>query len=441
MKDTNPKIITILTLSAMILASIVISETPAQNVSSRPAGDSIKVWFHQSKSILDPELNYNGSHLERAIKRVKESLSSDSALRFASIRVIGSASPEGSVDINRRLSHNRADAIFQYFADRISLPDSITEHEFLGRDWNGLRDLVATDPMVPSRSEVLETLDNIIATDQRTGKDTDDNLKKIKSVGGGKPYQYLYRYLFPKLRYSRLYITYSYLYPERLLPKMSPSAIPLIARPEGTIDLDYILAGEEKSCHPFYMGVKTNLLYDVLALPSIGVEFYVGKNWSVVGNWTYGWWDRDRTHRYWRAYGGDIAIRKWFGKAADIKPLTGHHIGVYAGVVTYDFEFGGKGYMGGLPDKTLWDRCNYMAGIEYGYSLPIARRLNLDFTIGIGYLGGKLIEYRPKDEIYIWQKTKNFNWVGPTKAEVSLVWLIGCDNYNRKSIARKGGEL
>ena len=26
---------------------------------------------------------------------------------------------------------------------------------------------------------------------------------------------------------------------------------------------------------------------------------------------------------------------------------------------------------------------------------------------------------------------KHLNYFGPTKLEVSLVWLIGCDNYNR----------
>ena len=92
--------------------------------------------------------------------------------------------------------------------------------------------------------------------------------------------------------------------------------------------------------------------------------------------------------------------------------------------------------MGGMPGRNLWDRCNWMAGIEYGYSLPIARRLNLDFTLGLGYLEGKLIEYVPEDNHYVWQKTKKLHWFGPTKAEISLVWLIGCGNENN----RKGGH-
>ena len=77
-------------------------------------------------------------------------------------------------------------------------------------------------------------------------------------------------------------------------------------------------------------------------------------------------------------------------------------------------------------------------GAEYGYSLPIARRLNLDFSIGIGYIGGLMERYRVAEDIYIWKSTVRKHWFGPTRAAVSLVWLLGTDNFN---IRRKGGEV
>lgn len=66
----------------------------------------------------------------------------------------------------------------------------------------------------------------------------------------------------------------------------------------------------------------------------------------------------------------------------------------------------------------------------------MAKRLNIDFTIGIGYLRGEYKEYKPIDGCYVWQATKMRNWIGPTKAEISLVWLIGHKNCNEK----KGGS-
>ena len=136
-------------------------------------------------------------------------------------------------------------------------------------------------------------------------------------------------------------------------------------------------------------------------------------------------------HWYWRIYGGEIGFRKWFGRAAKEKPLTGHHLGVYGQMFTYDFETGGRGYMGGQPGGTLWDKANYAGGVEYGYSKPVGKRLNLDFTIGLGYMGGKYHEYLPVDDCYVWQVTKQRHWFGPTKAEISLVWLLGYGNVNK----------
>lgn len=181
---------------------------------------------------------------------------------------------------------------------------------------------------------------------------------------------------------------------------------------------------------PFYMAGKTNLVYDALLVPNIGLEFYLGRNWSIGADWMYSWWSKNSRHRYWRIYGGGITLRRWFGRAASEKPLTGHHIGVYGLAGTYDIEFGGTGYMGGKPGDNMFARMSYGGGIEYGYSLPLTRRLNMDFTIGLGYLGGKYYKYKPYEGHYVWLETKNRHYFGPTKIEVSLVWLIGRGNAN-----------
>lgn len=180
------------------------------------------------------------------------------------------------------------------------------------------------------------------------------------------------------------------------------------------------------------MAVKTNLLYDLLAVPNVGVEFDLGKGWSVGGNWMYAWWKRDKSNLYWRSYGGELFIRKYWGRVTEDRPLSGHHLGLYGQMLTYDLEMGRRGYIGGQLGGTLWDKAHHGAGVEYGYSLPIGRRLNLDFTLGLGYLGGICHEYLPADKYYVWQVTKQRHWIGPTKAEVSLVWLLGNKITNRE---------
>lgn len=194
--------------------------------------------------------------------------------------------------------------------------------------------------------------------------------------------------------------------------------------------------GAEPKCKPFYMAIKTNMLYDVAAVPNIGAEFYLGQNFSIAANYAHAWWKSDAKNFYWRYYGADASLRWWFGKASRIKPLQGHHIGLNYQILTYDFQLGNKGIMAGMPNGNLADRANHIVALEYGYSLPITRRLNIDFSIGAGYHWGIFEEYIPVDGHNVWQATKRRQYFGPTKLEISLVWLIGCENYNKN----KGGK-
>lgn len=417
--------------------------TFSAEVQPKEVSDSIVIHFPQSHSTVSPLWPGNTAELNRITDFIHRYNTPASGYILRSVRVIGGASPEGSISINERLSRGRAQGIYDYLFSREEMPDSVASFLFLGRDWQGLRDLVFADDEVPYRDEVLTLIDNIIGEIAVSPDASDKGLSRLRALHHGEPYRYMYNRQFPALRASKLLVEYE------AVPGVPADTIPVVdliepSMPEENLDGDSILVdvpvdmeSVATACKPFYMDLRTNMLYDALALPTIGAEFYVGKNWSVGLNWTYGWWSKDSRHRYWRAYGGDLNVRRWFGSRAEEKPLTGHHLGLYAGVVTYDFEFGNKGYMGGLPHRTLWDRCNYIAGIEYGYSLPVARRLNIDFTIGIGYMGGKYLEYKPQGNGYMWLRTMRLNWFGPTKAEISLVWLIGCDNYNRSR--KKGG--
>lgn len=267
---------------------------------------------------------------------------------------------------------------------------------------------------------------------------SDNHLGRLKSLHGGIPYRYLYKHIFPGLRRSHLLLSYQLAVPEHPVTESRP--IDCCHDTVVVHDTVYVerVAYVCPPCRPFYMDIRTNILVDAAAIPNIGIEFYLGKNFSVLGNWAYAWWGKEGGDHLWRVYGGELGLRWWFGRAAHAKPLTGHHLGIYAGLFTYDFCRGENGYMGGLPKGTLWNRYHITAGVEYGYSKPIGRRLNLDFTLGLGYMGGEVRHYKPMDGHYVWQSTKRCNWIGPTKVEITLAWLIGCNNVNRPKT--KGGK-
>jgi hypothetical protein len=177
--------------------------------------------------------------------------------------------------------------------------------------------------------------------------------------------------------------------------------------------------------------LKTNLLYDAALVPSLGGEFYLGKQWSIAANWQYAWWNTKKW--FWRTYGGELGVRKWLGSAAKERPLTGHHVGIYGQVLTYDFMIGDRGFMSGNASEHGFANPSYAFGLDYGYSLPIAKRLNIDFVLGLGYQGGVYNDYNFFEDHYVWQATKRRHFIGPTKAEISLVWILGPVN-------KKGGS-
>lgn len=177
------------------------------------------------------------------------------------------------------------------------------------------------------------------------------------------------------------------------------------------------------------VALRTNMISDLALIPNIGITVPLGNRWAVDLSWSYAWWSNNMRHRYWRTYGGHAEIRIYPGNRDNKNRLEGHHLGVYGQMVTYDFEFGGKGRMG--------PKWSAGGGIAYGYTLPIGQRLSLDFTIGIGYLGGKQYRYYPTGGRYVWESTRNINYIGPTRCEISLVWLIGKGNVNPSKIRQE----
>lgn len=175
-------------------------------------------------------------------------------------------------------------------------------------------------------------------------------------------------------------------------------------------------------CEP-RLAVKTNLLHDALLTPDLGVEVALGRRWSVSAEGVWAWWSRDARHRYWRIYGGWAEIRFWPGSKPLERALTGHHAGVYGSMHSFDFEFGGKGWQSpGLA-------CG--AGVSYGYSWAVGKRLNIDVSVRAGYCGGKIIKYHPQCDTYVCTSHSRLRYLGLTGLEVTLVWFPGRGTGNQ----------
>ena len=378
------------------------------DMSAQTYTKEVCVRFPVASSVLNPNFGDNAASLAEIVKFLTD-VQKDSTLELTSVKFCGSASPEGGPLLNQRLTERRCANMERYVRERVQLPDAIVSKCECSEMWQKLAYFVEKSDM-PYRDEVLH---QIRETDEFTynskGVLVDSRKKRLMDLNYGRTWNYMLDKFFPSIRNaSAILVTIRKKY-ETPEPEIVEKPVEDTKQTETVVEPEPII--EVDTTTPAYFAIKTNMLYDALLVPNVGVEFSLGKRWSVAADWMYGWWSRNK---------------------------QGHHIGLNAQMLTYDIEFGGKGYMGGKPGGTLWDRMNYTIGAEYGYSMPVARRLNIDFSLAAGYMGGRYYEYTPLDGHYVWQATKNRKWIGPTKVEVSLVWLLGHGNYNTKT--KKGGE-
>lgn len=390
------------------------------------------VYYRSGSSELDRSFYGNGVRLDELLYSL-DHIKYDKQFKILSIHIISGASPEGNSLTNAVLSNRRAERIYLLLSSRVQVNRNQMYSTSLGVDWEGLERLVSSSSM-PYREEVLQILRNTPEWIRRDGVIVDGRKRQLGMLHDGKAWFYMEDYLFPELRYAKVRIVYESVNDEDKLEiaDIKGPIYPLeglsginVRRVHTEVSLPATVKSSSIYAKIPFMSISTNLLYDVALVPNISMEFHLGGGWSLSGTYEHAWWDMDWKHIYWRLYGGELALRKYFGSMSKEHPLSGHHIGLYGMAGTYDFELGGRGYMSKL---------SYGGGIEYGYSLHVSDHFNVDFSLGLGYLGGEYMEYLPMDGHYVWQATRQRHWFGPTKAGISLVLII--DRYAKTG---KGG--
>ena len=438
-----------------IVMVVLMPTTLLANAYAASIQDSLRttIYFRPGYSLLELSYRDNAANM-KALTQGIQTIKGNPCVQLQHIRILSAASPEGNSALNKRVAKRRGERLRDYLKETLVLPDSIFTVSSAGEDWQGLAALIAKEK-TPWRNKALQIIRHTPEWVTRNGKVVDGRKRQLQNLDGGKAWKYMLDNHFYTLRTGAVVVCEV----KTLAAESTPSAAEARqeqarleqARPEPASQqasgqpASQQSASQSPSSPPFpaipsqvhpeqepppaasYFALKSNLLYDALLIPNLSLEASIGSGWTLGAGGMFAWWSKDAKHRYWRIYGGDLEIRKYFGTLSKSKPLQGHHLGIYGDFLTYDFEFGAKGYQ---------SKATYAAGIKYGYSHPIANRLNLDFALGIGYLHSNYKTYVPRDGCYVYQETKKRKWLGPTQAEISLVWLLGKGNTNKK----KGGK-
>lgn len=189
-----------------------------------------------------------------------------------------------------------------------------------------------------------------------------------------------------------------------------------------------------KAWQPF-VAVGTNLLFDAALTPNLELEIPFGRSrWSLMAEWWtpwYRWHGQGRKNRAYQLLLGGVEGRYWFSareNTASPIVLQGHFAGIYGAGGMYDLEWDTPAHQG-------WQGEFWSAGLTYGYAFSFGRSWRLTLSLSAGYVGGpqRVYEGQFNDEHLIWQGTRRFSYFGPTKAKMTLSYLIGW------KVRQKGG--
>ena len=368
-------------------------------------------------------------YLDNAVQLAEIHRYFDSPLRIDSITIYAYTSPEGVYEHNVLLSKRRAIAARDYILRHFSASNDLTADKIILRpmeeNWFGLYDTLVRDYHRDDRERVLAILESDVRNDTKKWR--------LEQLDNGNTYKYIIRNIMPRLRMAAWICVWTtpvqdgVLCEADVLPEPARAAA-LVKRPPAMPLAPLYTTAEQpkpKTKHTI-LGLKTNMLYDVATVLNFSVEAVISRRFSILYEQHCPWWltDNNRYCLQMLSFGGEF--RWWFkpttGKYASRTDwvrrdaLVGHFLGLYGFAGDFDVQAKRKGcYQGEFVS----------VGLTYGYAMPISKRLNLEFSISVGYANIPYRHYIPTDDYEFLMRDPNnegrTHYIGPTRIGISLV--------------------
>ena len=392
---SKPRFIVLLCL--ILLSPLLAPEAASQTCRG---GDTLSIYFRAGSADYDSAYLDNGKRLEEYLSKIQSVLSHNEA-SSVKISCISSFSPEGKVDFNKRLAKKRSEtgaSLLAAIADGTSVSKITTP-------WDDLLKILESDKGagVPFRDETIEIVRSIIEGNASYGD--------LKSFRGSKPWKYIVKNLFPSLR--RCLISVSIDTPP--VPYVSSAFRP--AAPVASVSAPQVIIDRKVSPlitlpNNYFVGIKTNLLYDIASVTNVSVELGFAKHYSVELLGTFSPWDYGRETLQFRTALLQPEFRYWFSEG-----WTRHFVGLHAHLGWYNIAPGGKvryqDHNGNSPLVGV--------GLSYGYVVPFTSHWGAEFSVGAGYA------YLSYDKFYNIHNGAQFgtgekHYFGLTKLGVSIYY-------------------
>ena len=385
--------------------------------------DTLEVHYRVGISSLDPNFADNKRQIDQFVDYVNATYANVPA-QYLKLDVYSGASPEGPIELNRRLGEERGLALKEALLERLGwLKGRISVYN-QGARWGGLYKAIE-DSNEPWKYDVLKIIQ------ENPSEDTwsrDEREAKLRKLDHGRVWNILNTKYLPTLR-------------------TSGSAV--IARIENPTSKDTIVIRDTvyyvpEPCQPYIAPVflnhvwalKTNLLMWGVIAPNIEAEFSLGKKnrWSIEGEFFCPWWTWSHNAHAEQFLNLGVELRYWLGNRERHHRLDGWHIGPALAIGYYDFEWKrSEGYQG--------EYLNFYCNIGYQHRWGRRKQWAVDGGIGFGYIPTQYRHYlgssrfpvgheEKQDYHLMWQNTQWKHLVGATHANISIAYLFNASKQD-----------
>ena len=171
------------------------------------------------------------------------------------------------------------------------------------------------------------------------------------------------------------------------------------------------------------VAIKSNILYDLTATISAGIEVGLAPRWSLDVSGNFNAWTM-KNDRRWKHYLVQPEVRYWL-----CDRFMGHFLALHLHGGQYNF--GGIknsiNFLGtNLSNLTTHRYQGWLAGagVGYGYAIVLGRHWNLELEAGIGYAYTVFDEFECAGCGRKVNTDLNHHYFGPTKLAVNFGYLI-----------------
>lgn len=338
------------------------------------ATQEVCVDFRVGSMTLDSNYASNSERIAEIISFIQH-IQQDSTLVLTEISFCGASSPEGSGQVNARLSKGRMQAIEKMVRQRVDVPDSLVTRNDHYIPWHSLAAMVE-ESNLESRDEVLAILKE--QGSQNDKIQTDPRVEKLKALQNGTVWRKLNDRFFSRMRNACVvFVTYKK-EPEPE-PVVEPEPEPVVEpEPEPVVEPEpepapVVVAPEE----PRHWYLKSNAIGWGMLIANIAAEVDLADHWSFALPVYYSAMNYFTSTVKFRTLCFQPEVRYWFSDENN-----GWFGGAHFGLAWFNYAKGGDWrYQDHHKNTPMLG-----GGLSGGYRKSISRdgRWLLEFSLGYG---------------------------------------------------------